>query len=144
MEYVMENHDQRRPRTLLAVLFIFYGGAHLLALSFVWFIFLALAVEGYRMSNLKMMMLAGVSLLPVLPPLFSAYSLLRRRWWARGVVLPTCLAILLVHLITLVQISTHKLSAFSTNRVVVVGVYGGSSMALCLYGIWSVRKMDAV
>jgi hypothetical protein len=144
MEYAMENHDQRRPGTLLAVLFIFYGGAHLLALSFVWFIFLALAVEGYRMSNLKMLMLAGMSLLPVLPPLLSAYSLLRRRWWTRRVVLATCLTILLAHLVALVQILTHKLSTFSTNRVVLVGLYAGSSMTLCLYGIWSVRRMDAV
>jgi len=144
MEYIMENHDQRRSGTLLAVLFIFYGGAHLLALSFVGFIFLALAVEGYRMSSLKMLMLAGVGLLPVLPPLLSAYSLLRRRWWARGVVLSTCLAILLVHLVALVQISTHKLSTFSTNRVVVAGLYAGSSMTLCVYGIVSVRRMDTV
>jgi len=140
----MENHDQRRPGTLLAVLFIFYGGAHLLALSFVWFIFLALAVEGYRMSSLKSLMLAGVSLIPVLPPLLSAYSLLRRCWWASGFVLATCLAILLVHLIALVQISTHPLSTLSTNRVVVVGLYAGSSMTLCLYGIWSVKRTSAV
>ena len=140
----MESRDQRRPGTILAVLFIFYGGAHLLAFSFVWFILIALAAEGYRMSNLKTLILVGLSLLPVLPPLLSAYSVLRGRWWARGVVVSTCLVILVINLVALMQVSLHKLSTFSTNRVVFILLYGGASMALCLYGIWSVRKKHAV
>ena len=137
----MENSDQRQHHTILAILFIFYGGGHLLAVAFVWFILLALAAEGYGMSNLKTIGLVGVSLLPVLPPLLSAYLLLRKRWWAKGVVILTCLAIFLINLVALRQISLHKLS---TNRVVVVLLYGGASMALCLYGIWFVRKKHAV
>src|SRR4051812_17566015 len=144
MEYLMENHDRRRPGTILAALFIFYGGAHLIALSFVWFVFLALGVEGYRMSSEKMMMLAGVSLLMVLPSLLSAYSLLRRKWFVKGVVLATSLSILLVPLVALLRISTHRLSTFSTNRIVVAGLYIATGISLCLYGICFVRRMSAV
>lgn len=97
--------------------------------------------EGYyQFSKLKTAGLVVLSLFPVLPPLLSAYLLLRKRWWAKGVVILTCLEIFLINLVALRQISLHKLS---TNRVVVVLLYGGASMALCLYGIWSVRKKHA-
>ena len=137
----MENGDQRRHSTILAILLIFYGGAHLLAVSFVWFILLALAAEGYQMSTLKTLSLVGVSLLPVLPPLLSAYSLLRGRWWAKGVVVSTCLAIFMINLACLTQVSLIKLS---TNRIILFILYGGASMALCLYAGWFVRKKGAV
>jgi hypothetical protein len=138
----MKNGEQRQHSTIVAILFIFYGAAHLLVVSFVWFILLALAGEGYyQFSKLKTAGLVVLSLFPVLPPLLSAYLLLRKSWWAKGVVILTCLAIFLINLVALRQISLHKLS---TNRVVVVLLYGGASMALCLYGIWSVRKKHAV
>ena len=141
----MKNGEQRQHSAIVAILFIFYGAAHLLVLSFVWFILLALAGEGYyQFSKLKTAGLVVLSLFPVLPPLLSAYSLLRKRWWAKGVVTSTCLAIFLINLVALAQISLHKLSKLSANRVVFVVLYGGASMALCLYGIWSVRKKDAV
>ena len=137
----MENSDQRQHHTILAILFILYGGGHLLAVAFVWFILLALAAEGYGMSNVKRLALVEVSLLPVLPPLLSAYSLLRERRWAKGVVLSTCLAILMISLVVIMQLSRPR---FSTNRVIFAALYGGASMALCLYGIWFVRKKGAV
>jgi hypothetical protein len=140
----MENHGQHRPGLLLAVLFILYGGAHLIALSFVWVIFLVLGVEGYQISSEKMMMLAGVSLLMVLPSLLSAYSLLRRSWFAKRVVLATSLSILLLPLVALLQIPTDRLSAFSTNHVVVIGLYALAGIALCIYGVSSIRSMPAL
>lgn len=140
----MKNGEPRQHRTIVAILFIFYGGAHLLAVSFVWFILLALAGEGYyQFARVKMAALVLLSLLPVLPPLLSAYSLLRKRWWAEGVVISTCLAIFLLNLVALMQVALPKLSRLSTNRVVFVVLYCGASMALCLYGIWSVRKKGA-
>jgi hypothetical protein len=136
----MKNGAQRQHRTIVAILFIFYGAAHLLVISFVWFILLALAGEGYyQFSKLKTVGLVVLSLFPVLPPLLSAYSLLRKRWWANGIVISTCLAILLVNLIALMQISLHKLSGLTANRAVFVVLYGGASTALCLYGIWFVK-----
>jgi hypothetical protein len=141
----MENHGQRhRPGLLLAVLFILYGGAHLIALSFVWIIFLALGFEGYQMSSEKMVMLAGASLLMVLPSLLSAYSLLRRSWFAKRVVLATSLSILVIPLVALLQIPTDRLSAFSTTRIVVIGLYALTGIALCIYGVSSVRRMPAL
>ena len=140
----MKNAEQRQHGTIVAILFIFYGAAHLLVVGFVWFILLALAGEGYyQFSKLKTAGLVVLSLFPVLPPLLSAYSLLRKRWWAKGIVISTCLAILLINLIALMQISLHKLSGLAANRVVFVVLYGGASTALCLYGIWSVRRKDA-
>jgi hypothetical protein len=140
----MKNGEQRQHRTIVAILFIFYGAAHLLVFSFVWFILLALAGEGYyQFSKLKTAGLVVLSLVPVLPPLLSAYSLLRKRWWTKGIVISTCLAILLINLIALMQISRRKLSGLAANPIVFVVLYGGTSTALCLYGIWSVRRKDA-
>lgn len=141
----MKNGERRQHSTILAILFIFYGAAHLLVVAFVWFILLALAGKGYyQFSKLMTAGLVVLSLFPVLPPLLSAYLLLRKRWWAKGVVLATCLSIVLINLVALMQISLHKLSKLSANRVIFVVLYGGASMALSLYGIWSVRKKDVV
>jgi hypothetical protein len=141
----MKKGEQRPHSTILALLFIFYGALHLLVVAFVWFILLALAGEGYyQFSKLMTAGLVVLSLFPVLPPLLSAYLLLRKRWWAKGVVLATCLSIVLINLVALMQISLHKLSKLSANRVIFVVLYGGASMALSLYGIWSVRKKDFV
>jgi hypothetical protein len=141
----MKNGEQRQHGTIVAILFIFYGAAHLLVISFVWFILLALAGEGYyQFSKLKTAGLVVLSLFPVLPPLLSAYSLLRKRWWAKGVVVATCLSIVLINLVALMQVSLHGLGSLSANRVVFVVLYVGTSMALSLYGVWSVRKKDAV
>jgi hypothetical protein len=64
----MEKADHRQHSKILAILFIFYGGAHLLAVSFVWLIFLVLAAEAYlQLADLKRLGLTGVSLLLVLP-----------------------------------------------------------------------------
>jgi len=140
----MKNGEPRQHNTIVAILFIFYGAAHLLVVAFVWFILLALAGEGYyQFSKLKTALLVVLSLIPVLPPLLSAYSLLRKSWWAKGIVISTCLAILFINLIALMQISPHKLSGLTTNRVVFVVIYGGASTALCLYGVWSVSRKDA-
>ena len=141
----MKNGEPRQHSTIVAILFIFYGAAHLLVISFVWFILLALAGEGYyQFSKLKTAGLVVLSLFPVLPPLLSAYSLLRKRWWAKGVVVATCLSIVLINLVALMQVSMHGLGSLSANRVVFVVLYVGTSMALSLYGVWSVRKKDAV
>jgi hypothetical protein len=141
----MKNAEQRQHSTIVAILFIFYGAAHLLVISFVWFILLALAGEGYyQFSKLKTAGLLVLSLVPVLPPTVSAYALIRKKWWAKGVVTATCLAIVLINLVALVQVSLHNLSRLSANRVVFVALYGGASTALGLYGIWSVRKQNAV
>jgi len=134
----MEKADQRQHSKILAILFIFYGGAHLLAVSFVWLIFLVLAAEAYlQLADLKRLGLTGVSLLLALPPLLSAYSLLRRRWWAKGVVISTCLVIFMISSVVLIQVSRPRLSM---NRVIFVILYGGASTALCLYGIWFARR----
>jgi hypothetical protein len=141
----MKNSEHRQHGTIVAVLFIFYGAAHLLVVSFVWFILLALAGEGYyQFSKLKTAGLVLLSLVPVLPPLLSAYSLLRKKWWAKGVLMATCLAIFLINLIALMQVGLYKLSKLSANRVAFVVLYGGASMALCLYGILFVGRKDAV
>jgi hypothetical protein len=130
----MENRDQRQHRKILAILFLFYAGAHVLTVSFVWLITLALTAEGYhQLADAKTLGLVGASLFPVVLPLLSAYSLLRRRLWAKGVVRLTCLLILAIGMLVLFQLSRPR---FSTNRVIFAILYGGASAALSLYGIW--------
>jgi hypothetical protein len=130
-----------RPRRgkVLAALFIFYGGAHLLAAAFLWLIVLALAGEGYsgQLREPKTLALFGSPLLAAALPLLSGYALLRGRRWAEGAVWLTCLAVLLVNFIVLTQITKPELSA---RREIFAVLYGGASAALCLYGIWFVRK----
>jgi hypothetical protein len=137
----MKNDEQRPHRTIVAILFIFYGVAHLLVISFVWFILLALAGDGYyQFSKIKTAGLVVLSFVPVLPPLLSAYSLLRKRWWAKGVVLATCLSIGLINLVALMQVSRSGLEGVSAKRIVFIVLYLGTSMALSLYGVWCVRR----
>jgi hypothetical protein len=136
----MKNGEQRQHRTIVAILFIFYGAAHLLVISFVWFILLALAGEGYyQFSKLKTAGLLVLSLVSVLPPLLSAYLLLRKRRWAKWVVVATCLSIALINLAALMQVSLSELESLSAKRIVFIVLYLGTSMALTLYGVWSVR-----
>ena len=137
----MQKNGQLQHGKILAILFIFYGAAHLLGLSFVWFILLALAAEGYRMSSLRMLGLCVVLLLLVLPPLLSAYSLLREKQWARGVVITTCLTIFMIALVVLLLVSQIRLS---TTRLIFAISYGGAILALCLYGISFARKKGSV
>lgn len=134
--------NQLRHGKLLAFLFILYGGAHLLAASFVWVIVLALVGEGYsgRMREMKTLALIGMPLLAVVPPLLSGYSLLRGRRWAGRAVLLTCLAVLMFGLMVLIQISRPKLSA---NREIFAILYGGACAALCLYGLRFVKSKGA-
>ena len=134
----MENSDRRQHRKILALLFIFYAGAHLLTVSFVWLITLVLTANGYyQLSDPKTVSLVGASLFPVLPPLISAYSLLRSRQWAKSVVITTCLVILVVSVVVLIQLSRPT---FSTKRVSFAVLYVGASAALSLYGIWFAGK----
>ena len=135
--------NQLRHGKILAALFILYGGAHLLAASFVWVIVAALAGEGYSglLREPTTLALFGIPLLAVAPPLLSGYSLLRGRRWAGRAVLLTCPAILLVGLIVLIQISRPE---FNARRETFFMLYGGASAALCLYGIWFVKTKDAV
>ena len=61
----MEKNGQRQHSTIVAILFIFYGAAHLLVVAFVWFILLALAGEGYyQFSKLKTAGLGGPVIIP--------------------------------------------------------------------------------
>jgi hypothetical protein len=76
----------------------------------------------------------------VLPPLLSAYSLLRKRWWAKAVVLATCLSIGLINLVALMQVFLSELEGLSAKRIVFIVLYFGTSMPLSLYGVWSVRR----
>ena len=76
----------------------------------------------------------------VVPPLLSGYALLRGVRWAGGAVLVTCLVVLVIGLAVVIQISRPELSA---NRLIFVILYGGASVALCLYGVWVVRKKTA-
>lgn len=118
-----------------------YGGAHLLAALFVWSIVLSLAAEGYsaQLREANTLALFGASILAVVLPLLSAYALLRGRRWAGGMVLVMCLVILTIGLAVVVQISRQELS---TNRLVFVILYGGASLALCLYGLWFARMKE--
>jgi hypothetical protein len=72
----------------LAALFAVYGAAHLLAAAFFRLIVFALAREGYsgELREPKTLALFCSPLPAVVPPLLSAYSLLRRKLWAGGAV----------------------------------------------------------
>jgi len=133
----VRNSDRQHGK-ILAILFVFYAGAHLVTLSFLWLITLALTANGYyQLSDPKTLGLVGASLFAVLPPLLSAYSLLRSRWWAKGVVIGTCLVILIITLVILIQLSRP---GFSTNRIGFAILYGGATGALSLYGVWFAGK----
>jgi hypothetical protein len=137
----MKNRDQRQHGKILASLFIFYAVAHLLMISFVWVITFALTADGYyQLSDPKTAGLVGGSLFPVLPPLLAAYSLLRSKWWTNGVVIATCLVMLVISVVALIQLSRPR---FSANRVGFAILYGGASAALSLYGIWFAGKNRA-
>jgi len=138
-ETARANTGQQNHRTVLSILFFLYGCLHLMAVAFVWSVVLALAGEGYVdvVRELKTLTLLGLTLATVAMPLLSGYALLRRRPWARGVLSLTCLAILIVSIIVLWQISWPRLS---TARIVFGILYGGASLAMCIYGFWFVSK----
>jgi hypothetical protein len=140
---LIANVNQLRHGKILAVLLILYGGAHLLAASFVWVIVLALAGQGYsgQLREPKTFALFCLPLLTVVPPMLSRYSLLRRRRWAGRAVLLMCLAVLTFDLIVIAQISQPGLSATRTTFGI---LYCGASTALCLYGIWFVKGKSPV
>ncbi len=125
---MIEKTDHLQHGKILAILFTFYGGSHLLAASFVCLIVLALAGEGYsgRLRELKTLALFGMILLVVVPRLLSGYSLLRGKLWAKGVVLLTCLTIVMISLVGVTQVSRPTLS---TNRIIFVILYGGANTA---------------
>jgi hypothetical protein len=139
----MENRHQRQHGKILAILFIFYGAVHLLAISFAWLIVLALARAGYidPMRDAKTLVLFGVTLLTVPLPLVSAYSLLRGRRWAKAAVWLMCLVILVTSVVVMIFISLPQLSA---NRVIFVASYVGATIALFIYAIWFVKKKGVV
>jgi hypothetical protein len=142
MNVATANVNRLRHGKILAALFILYGGTHLLAASFVWIIVIALAAEGYagQMREPTTLAIFGVPLLAVVPPLLSAYSLLRERRWAGRAVSLTCVAVLLVSLIVLIQVSRPGLSV---RRELFVILYGVAGAALCLYGVWFVKREGA-
>jgi hypothetical protein len=138
-EAARANTGQQNHRTVLSILFFLYGCLHLMAVAFVGSVILALADEGYvdlvrdfKPSALLVLTLASVAL-----PLLSGYSLLRNRPWARGALSATCLAILIVSIIVLRQLSWPRLS---TARIVFEILYGGASLAICIYGFWFVSR----
>jgi hypothetical protein len=134
----VRNSDQRQHGKILAILFVFYGGAHLITVSFLWLITLALTANGYyQLSDPKTLGLVGASLFPVLPPLLSAYSLLRTRGWAKSVVIGTCLVILIITLVIVIQLSRP---GFTTNRIGFAILYSAATGALSLYGFWFAGK----
>jgi hypothetical protein len=118
---------------VLAVLFFFYGIAHLVAASFVLPVILALAHEGYinLFRDSKAITLLASTLSMVVMPLLSGYALLLNRLWAKGVVIVTGVLILIVSVVVLRQILSQT---SSPARVMFVILYGGGSVALCIYG----------
>ena len=139
---LIEKATQLRHDKLLAALFILYGGAHLLATSFMWLIVLALVREGYPhlLREPKTLALVGVSSLAVLP-LLSGYALLRGRRWARRAVTLTCPVMLTISSAVAFKILQ---TGWSANRVTFVILYGGASAGLCLYGAKVVTREGAV
>jgi len=138
-ETAVANTGQRNHRRVLSILLLLYGCLHLMAVAFVWAVILALAGEGYVdvVREFKTLALLGLTIAGVAMPLLSGYALLRGRRWARGVLSLTCLAILIVIITVLWQISWPRLSS---ARIVFGILYGGASLAMCIYGFWFVRK----
>jgi hypothetical protein len=137
--------NRYRHGALLATLFILYGAAHLVAATFLWLIVLGLAWAGYRQVLFapETLALAGLTSAAVLPQL-SAYSLLRGKRWAVWSVAATCAAVLAVGaavVFHLVQTAAPRLSA---RRLTFILLYGAVSAALCLYGVWAVRRRDPI
>src|SRR6266487_4807240 len=77
----IDKPNQREHGKILAVLFILFGAAHLVLVSFVWSIVFALAREGYlrELPWFQMLALLGVTLSLIATPLISAIALLRQR-----------------------------------------------------------------
>jgi hypothetical protein len=138
-ETAVANTGERNHRRVLSILLFLYGCLHLVATAFVWIVIFALVSEGYRDSlrDLNKLILMGMTLVVIVMPLLSGYALLRGRPWARGVLSLTCVAILIVSIIALWQISWPRLSS---ARIVFGILYGGASLAMCIYGFWFVRK----
>ena len=131
---VVDQPDQEFHRRILAVLFCFYGCAHLVVVSFTWLIILALAKEGYfGLRELKTFGFLGVILLIVVTSLLSTYALLRQRRWASGILYLTCLMIFIGNAIVLSHVFWPRLSV---NRMIFGVLYGGGSLAICIYGLW--------
>jgi hypothetical protein len=121
---------------ILAALFCFYGFSHLAVASFFWVIILALAKESYyQFQVLRTFGGFGMTLVVVAMPLLSAYALLRRRRWAKGVTGVTCLGILIFSFVLLSRLVSTGPSA---TRVLFGSLYGAASLAICIYGLWFV------
>jgi hypothetical protein len=124
---------------VLSILLFLYVCLHLVAVAFLWSVILALTSEGYVvvLREFKTLTLLGMTLLVVGTPLLSGYALLRGRPWAREALTLACLAILIVSIVVLRQISWPRLS---TARIVFGTLYGGASLALSIYGFWFVSR----
>jgi len=131
--------NQREHGKILAVLFILFGAAHLVLVSFVWSIVFALAREGYlrELPWFQMLALLGVTLSLIATPLISAIALLRQRAWADGMVSVACLVILAAGFIVL----RYALRpGFSMTRLMFGVLYGGTNLAISVYGLWFVTR----
>ena len=135
----IDKPNQREHGKILAVLFILFGAAHLVVVFFVWSIVFALAHEGYfpKLPMLQMLALLGVTLSLIATPLVSAIALLRQRSWASGAVSAACLVIL-VAVFTVLYYDLRP--GFSMTRLAIGVLYGGTNLAISVYGLWFVSR----
>jgi hypothetical protein len=135
-----EEAHLRRHSKILALLFFFYGGLHALAFAFFLSIILALASH-FGMPDAQIWLLLGIPTPTILCPIVAGYGLLRERSWAKAaVVVASIVALIMAGAISLLASQPQ----LTMRRLVVIILYSGASIALCLYGIWLVRKKGAV
>lgn len=129
-----------RHSKMLALLFFFYSGLHAVPLAFFLIIILALAAH-FGMPDAKKLLLLGIPTLTVVCPIVAGYGLLRERAWAKAAIAIASLAVLSMTSVILIFASQPQLTL---KRVIVIVLHGGASVALCLYGIWLVRRKGAI
>ena len=135
----MYKFNQEYHRRILGTLLILHGCLHLAVAAFWWSIIFGLAREGYTdvLRDLKTTTASAMTLSMVAMPLVSGVALLVGRSWAGGAVLLTCVATLIVNFIVLQQVASPQLTP---ARIVFGTLYGGTNLAMSVYGFWFVNR----
>jgi uncharacterized membrane protein len=138
----MEKSDQRPYGQILAILLIFYGSFQLLAAAFFGGLLWAISGGYVYYEVLKApggFAFFGVLILVLLLPFLVAYALLKKTGWAKGAVLLMSVIGLSTSFMLLLLLSQPR---WSTNRVIVMILVGGTITSLSLYGGWFATRHD--
>jgi hypothetical protein len=139
----MDKSDGRPYGQILAILLILYGSFQLLAAALFGGLLWAISGGYVYYDVLKApggLAFFGVLLLILLIPFLVAYALLKRAVWAKVAVLLMSMVGLWTSFMLFQMLSQPR---WSTNRVIVMILVGGTITSLSLYGGWFATRRDA-